>query len=445
MPGSVTNQQVALSTLATLPKCPTAHANLTALRLGLIHTTCRIIPLSRHAHLLTGPIEKSIDRAGVNWSGLGLSKLYLDAASVLTPLLLKKGCTFESRGQLRYLLGSLLTYVLVQRHTPEIAGRHTLVTGNNLALSLAMCDFSRQSTSTLNLVDCSQITAQQETRDLPGINALWPSHIWLTTPDQGKAHRLKTAIPSSRIIVVTNPGDLLRPRKSATTDWLTIVIPCIDTEQLHHAIDSIRRQSLADTTKVIVIDGRPDISPDDILTFELAEPSRVLDLKVFRVFDDSPYSAMNLGLSQAATEWIYFMGVDDTLADPFVLEDVKEKIDAIPSSCQMLYGDVRMVGAGPGTYHGEVYAGAFDYKRLKKQNICHQSIFYRAEHLVALGGFNPEYRVNADWAMNICNWQRANPQYYGRIIANFQRGGLSSRVFDQDFFDVLDKLWDSNQ
>jgi hypothetical protein len=144
------------------------------------------------------------------------------------------------------------------------------------------------------------------------------------------------------------------------------------------------------------------------------------------------------------SKWVYFLGVNDSLADPVVLEDVRAKLNGVAHDCSLVYGNVRMIGAGPGSEDGEIYAGRFDYARLKRQNICHQAIFYRRDALLNVGGFDLKYRVNSDWAANLRIWKSANPQYFGRTIANFSRGGLSSKVVDKAFFDDLEEIWTGN-
>jgi glycosyltransferase involved in cell wall biosynthesis len=91
------------------------------------------------------------------------------------------------------------------------------------------------------------------------------------------------------------------------------------------------------------------------------------------------YRAMNVALAQSTGTWVLFLGHDDRLADPSVLEVASKSIKA-SSFCfwrQAYYGSVLIDGDAGWAKGGAVYDGKFNFAKLLRRNICHQAIFYR--------------------------------------------------------------------
>jgi len=74
---------------------------------------------------------------------------------------------------------------------------------------------------------------------------------------------------------------------------------------------------------------------------------------------------------------------------------------SVTGDCRALYGNVKIVGEAGWAHDGAVYDGPFDLKKLLIRNICHQAIFYRADLLRIVDGFNRDYIV-AQTGILIC-------------------------------------------
>jgi len=193
---------------------------------------------------------------------------------------------------------------------------------------------------------------------------------------------------------------------------ITVVFNAAKT--LKTTIDSV----LAQTNKnheLIIVDGG---STDG--TLEILKNTRAENLFWISEPDKGIYDAMNKGIKKATGEWILFLGADDTFYDPYVLENVFSKSNY--ESIDFIYGNVKSEA-----YKG-LYDGEFNYEKLLKKNISHQSIFYRKNIFEKMGTYNLKYKTHADWDFNLRCFENKELQvkYVDIVIAEFGKGGLSS-------------------
>ncbi|AFY29249.1 glycosyl transferase family protein [Cyanobium gracile] len=156
------------------------------------------------------------------------------------------------------------------------------------------------------------------------------------------------------------------------------------------------------------------------------------------------YRAMNVALAQSTGTWVLFLGHDDRLADPSVLEVASKSIKA-SSFCfwrQAYYGSVLIDGDAGWAKGGAVYDGKFNFAKLLRRNICHQAIFYRGRY--ARGRrppYNPDFRVTADWDYNIRAWTSGGYGYIPLTITVFLGGGTSASMKNDGFTGALALTW----
>jgi glycosyltransferase involved in cell wall biosynthesis len=197
---------------------------------------------------------------------------------------------------------------------------------------------------------------------------------------------------------------------------LTIVTPTLDVEAVvDRALRSVRDQSFAagGGLEHLVLDGG---SRDGTLDVVRRHP-HVLWVSAP---DRGVFDAMNEGIARARGEWIHFLGADDALHAPDVLERIAPELEA---PWDVVYGDV----VGP-RFEGR-YDGPFDAEKLLRRNICHQAIFFRRRLFERLGGFDLRYPANADWEHNL-RWffdPDTRSKWVDLVVADFGADGLSSR------------------
>lgn len=219
---------------------------------------------------------------------------------------------------------------------------------------------------------------------------------------------------------------------------LSIIIPTLNSEKtLQTALDSCLQQQFADF-ELWVIDS---VSRDNTLSIVKACAEKDTRIRLVSEPDKGIYDAMNKGIGLARGNWIFFLGSDDRLHDNAVLGSVfaalapsgpadtapRASVSSTPVAADtapdLLYGDV--ISA---SYNGP-YDGEFTFEKLLRRNISHQAIFYKKSLFDRIGIYNLRYKAHADWDFNIrcftANGIRT--KYLDRVIAEFGRGGISSR------------------
>ncbi|MCA3239828.1 MAG: glycosyltransferase [Rubrivivax sp.] len=207
---------------------------------------------------------------------------------------------------------------------------------------------------------------------------------------------------------------------------ISIVIPTFRSAALlPGAIDSIAAQTWRDF-ELIVSDGASDDGTSDLARGRAAElPALQVDSRP----DSGVYDAINRGIALARGEWVLVLGSDDRLHAPDTLARAAEALRA--STAELVHGDVRMMADSPdGVPAGGRYAGPMPLARLLKANVCQQAIFYRRSLWQRLGGFEPRYRLWADWAFNLRAAFEAPPQWIDLIVADYAATGMSARQSD---------------
>ncbi len=211
----------------------------------------------------------------------------------------------------------------------------------------------------------------------------------------------------------------------------SIIIPAIRVEaDIAGCLESIRRQTCTDY-EVLVMDGGSTDRTVELVSNQAGEFGGRLFLRSEK--DDGVYDAMNKGIRLARGEWLYFLGADDVLHDPQVLEKVAAFIVSQPGS-HLVYGDVILRSSS------RRYDGPFDLaKLLLEKNICHQAIFYRRTVFEKIGNYNLRYRIWADWDLNLRCFQ--HPAFINRhldfVVADYNDLTGISMVEDPELKKLL--------
>lgn len=194
-----------------------------------------------------------------------------------------------------------------------------------------------------------------------------------------------------------------------------------DPDGLRRTIESVHAQNAA-PDQFLVLDGSDDRAvvpailaqnPEDA-EYAWAEPRGV-------------YAAMNDALSRTRGEFVYFLNAGDVLASDDVLRTVASRIaHARPT---WAIGRVRF-RAMDGT---PLPAPEWDYATERAALFArgrfpaHQGVVVRTDLLRAHGGFDPSYRVAADYAVILRFAKVEPPLQLDLTLAEFTVGGLSTQ------------------
>jgi glycosyltransferase involved in cell wall biosynthesis len=212
---------------------------------------------------------------------------------------------------------------------------------------------------------------------------------------------------------------------------LSIIIPTYNSAgTIQRCLRSIRIQTFTDYEIVIQDGASSDRTVELIQEFQHENPGVKLELE--QEPDKGVYDAMNKGVAKARGEWLYFLGSDDEFYDENVLGSLMTVKNT--AGCDVVYGNVQVVGDAHGVKSGFLHDGQFNLRKLLNKNICHQAIFYRASFAKQIGDYNTDYVVLADWDFNLRCRARTRFRYIDIIVAKFYVGGISrSGLADERF------------
>ncbi len=179
-----------------------------------------------------------------------------------------------------------------------------------------------------------------------------------------------------------------------------------------------QRESLVE---LIIVDGG---STDDTLSII---GKYVGELKLISERDEGAYDAMNKGIDMAAGRYLYFLGAGDCLREG-VLEEIMSAMPDQPLA--FVYGDVFRLNLDT------IYKGKFSKSKLRRNNICHQAIFYERTIFDVIGRYDIKYRQLADYAFNIKCFADSLIQfkYLNCVIADYEGDGVSENIVDHLFW-----------
>lgn len=212
----------------------------------------------------------------------------------------------------------------------------------------------------------------------------------------------------------------MREKKIAYSKISIITVSYNAVKTIEQTILSVLNQTYSNIEYIIIdgssTDGTVDIIKkyDDKISYWVSEP------------DKGIYDAMNKGIDVATGEYLYFIQVGDLLRT-----DALQKVVPFLSynKCNFVYGNVYMQG------DNKVYGGFFNKWKISVSNICQQAIFYHKKIFNIVGKHNLKYKVYADHDLNIkcfaCD--EIGKVYVDEIIADFEEGGFSSKVIDENF------------
>lgn len=192
-------------------------------------------------------------------------------------------------------------------------------------------------------------------------------------------------------------------------------------EHLPHAIQGIREQTFGNIEWIVVDGASTDRTLDilrqneDVIDYWVSEP------------DKGIYDAWNKGVRHATGDWILFLGADDFLWKPDVLQEMAGVLDAAYPAYRVVYGRVALVNqAGEGIYFpGE----AWERVRNRFRSVMclpHTALFHHRDLFRAHGEFDTSFRISGDYEFLLRELIQRDALFVDRIIAGMSLGGISS-------------------
>lgn len=182
---------------------------------------------------------------------------------------------------------------------------------------------------------------------------------------------------------------------------------------LEQSCESVVNQSYGSLQYIIIDGGSTDATVSIINAYSgkvahfVSEP------------DKGIYDAMNKGLRLATGEWLYFLGADDMLASPDIIEAIF-RADLRPYS--LVIGDIVAMESG------KRYVSKYDWRLLFKNTLSHQGAFYRRS---LFEGFlyDANSKVSADYELNLKAYlEKRKVRKVIQVIAKCGNHGVSRQI-----------------
>ena len=187
-------------------------------------------------------------------------------------------------------------------------------------------------------------------------------------------------------------------------------------------LDGVLGQIGADV-EVVVVDGGSSDATLDIVAERCGGRCIVL-----RGRDRGIYDAWNKALDVISGDWVLFLGADDVLAGPAVLQDVDERLRAWGTEPRLVYGKVELVDSY-GTVLGALGRpwDVASREVARSMPVPNPAVFYRADLFREFGGFDPSYRSSGDYEFFLRVVSAVQPCFLdGLTVTRMGAGGISS-------------------
>lgn len=197
-------------------------------------------------------------------------------------------------------------------------------------------------------------------------------------------------------------------------------------DKLVATMRSVAEQTNTDY-EVIVKDGGSGDGSLDALRSYLRGQDLAGRVHILKQPDGGIYEGMNQAAAAAGGEYLYFLNCGDAFASKQALEQAAQEIGQVRRSegeqqSLIFYGDIY------DALRGQVVASnpRLDDFACYRNVPCHQACLYH-HSLFAERGYNPEYRVRADYEHFLwCYFCRdARPAYIPVTLASYEGGGFS--------------------
>jgi glycosyltransferase involved in cell wall biosynthesis len=191
---------------------------------------------------------------------------------------------------------------------------------------------------------------------------------------------------------------------------------------LQRCLDSVAGQSYA-SRELIVIDGA---STDG--SVEMIQRNAAVIAYWESESDRGMYHAFNKALARARGEWIYFLGADDYLWQPDVLERMAPHLERAAPDCRIVYSQAAFVSERGQTLEilGRPWR-EFRHRFLQGFMLPHQAVFHRRSLFEARGPFDESFKDGGDYEMLLRELKTGDALFVpGILVAGYQFGGGSS-------------------
>ncbi|CAM8384889.1 WcaA Glycosyltransferases involved in cell wall biogenesis [Candidatus Methylopumilus planktonicus] len=193
------------------------------------------------------------------------------------------------------------------------------------------------------------------------------------------------------------------------------------TDSIEKCLFSIFNQTYQNF-ELVVIDGKSNDG-----TYEILQSSSNKISYLISEYDSGIAEAWNKAIRNSNGRWVFFLGGDDFLNTPFVLEAVHKFLIESDNKIKLVYGSIDIYD-----HNRKIKTEGSQWDRVKKKfnyymAISHQSIFFNRTLFDEFGLFDVKYKIAADYDFMLKVLRKYTPEFMSQIIiCSVSMGGLSN-------------------
>ena len=195
------------------------------------------------------------------------------------------------------------------------------------------------------------------------------------------------------------------------------------------AIDSIINQSFENWELII----QDNLSVDEIENYIKGYSDE--RIKFNSEPDDGIYSAWNKALRRCNGGWVMFLGADDRLSGPTVLEGLLIAGEKTGGNVDLVSGRVQFYNnkGELGAKYGEPWL----WRRLKNYHtIAHPGAIFKKDLWCKFGYFSEAYKIAGDYEFSLRIGNEVSPAYIPQVLVHMGSEGKSSKNKAMSLFEA---------
>ncbi len=208
---------------------------------------------------------------------------------------------------------------------------------------------------------------------------------------------------------------------------ITIIIATYNSGSvLENCLDSLLRQT-SNNFKIIIIDGNSTDNTMDIvdkykshISYSVSEP------------DNGIYDAWNKGLKHADTDWIMFLGSDDTLYPDAIEKYIKyidknQSLNHVLSKAELVDADANVLN---------IIGKKWNLNKFKRyMNVVHTGSIQHKSLFKKFGYFNVDYKIAGDYEFLLRAGDHIKSGFIDDLMMKMMIGGVSSSLIHKVFYE----------
>ncbi|MCF0058312.1 glycosyltransferase family 2 protein [Dyadobacter sp. CY356] len=205
---------------------------------------------------------------------------------------------------------------------------------------------------------------------------------------------------------------------------VTVVYNAIAT--LDNTLKSVINQSYPNIEYIIIDGGSTDG------TLDLLDKYKEFIARVVSESDNGIFDAMNKGQKFAQGDWLIFLGADDLLLSPTIIEEV---VPYFKNRDEIYYGNAYIKTSN------RLYNGKLNKWSMTLGSVSHQAIFY-PKSVYKNKDYDQSFKIFADHIYNIELFKSHTSKfvYIPKLISIFDGHGVSSYAKDEKYDENLVKI-----